>query len=276
MNLNPSDYMVKCAYFKCSNRYPSTFLTLSPDVLNSNLFWFCDTCKEDLISNEVICNNLVTEEIEPEAQLNLNTIIDDVPPVNTTTPKLDALTDVIFDFGTQVSYLTTDCQQLRQQLDLVEAHSKNRNIEITGVPFRSNERIIDIYSKICSLLEINQDPSCIDRIHRIKPSTNNNKKSIIIEFKEQSTRDIFLSKAKLSKNLLLANLGFEDTHLRFFVNEHLTRLKKNILYRLKLHKEEIKFDRLWVKRGQIYVRFSDRVINVASNEILNGLLRSHN
>lgn len=275
MNSSANDHTVRCASFKCSNRYPGTFLTLSPDILNGNLFWFCDTCKKDLISNRVICNNVITE-IEPETQLNLNTVVNNVSPVNSKAPKLDGLTDIIYDIGTQVSYLATDCQELRQQLDVVEAHSKKRNIEITGVPFRSNEKIIDIYLRICTLLEIDQDTSCINRIYRIKPSINNNKKSIIVEFKEQSMRDIFLSKAKVYKNLLLANLGFSETNLRFFVNEHLTRLKKNILYRLKLHKEDIKFDRLWVNRGQIYVRFSDKVVNVASRETLNSLLRSHN
>lgn len=268
-------FAIVCANFSCSNTKHTNSLKISPEILlTDNLFWFCDTCKRELQSQKVICNNILTKEIEPEVQPNQDTNTNNVSSVYTEPPTLNILTDIIRDIGLQVSYLTTDRRELRQQLDNIEAHSKKCNIEITGIPYRSNEKVEDIFHKVTHLLDINQEIASVNRIYRIKPSDNNNtRKSIIVEFCKQSSRDTFLTKAKTSKNLLLSNLGFQDTTYRFFINEHLTRLKKEILYQLKKHKEAVKYDRLWIRDGQIYVRFPTKVVNVASREILNGLLR---
>lgn len=265
-------------------------MDLSPDTpLSGNFFWFCDICIISLKHNKILSNNLTVETCKPQETHFLstkqdsciNTITDNTLPVieDTITPLAkpdERLNNIVYDFGTQISYLTFDCQNLRRQLDSIEAHSKKRNIEITGIPYRSSEKIEDIFVRICDLLGIAAGLNNVDRIYRIKPRDNNNsRKSIIVEFKEQSTRDIFISTAKLCKKLLLANLGFEASTLRFFVNEHPTGLKKHILYQLKHSKQNIQYDRLWVSKGQIYVRFPDRVVNVSSREILNGLINNH-
>lgn len=305
--LRSGETIFRCASTDCLNRYHKACVNKTTNTVGSNFFWFCDSCSIALKKNNVICDN---QDIAPHqeytetgcqtfaedtttsylplnqatsSEKSLNEIHDKLIPIlhDITIPivdTIDSLKNVVFELGSQISYITQDCSKLYQNLDSIEAHSKKRNIEITGIPFRTNEKVDDIFVKICNLLGIELKLEYhVARLFRIKPRDNNNsRKSIIVEFKDQSTRDKFLSKAKLSKELLLANLGFQGSLLRFFVNEHLTHLKKHILYNLKQFKQDIKYKRLWVSGGQIYVRFPDRVLNVSSKAILSGLLNRRN
>lgn len=295
--LNPEEETIRCAHINCSNRYHIKCLNLTTDspVLGS-VFWFCDNCVIELKNNNVLCENRTrkctqntshltledthTSDLHSNQDSLLKAATEDLPSIlkEITAPiveSVSALSDIVFELGSQTSYTASDCQDLRHQLDLIEAHSKKRNIEITGVPYRPNEKVEEIFVKICNLLDISLGLEHVDRIYRIKPTNNSNtRKSIVVEFKDRSTRDTIISKAKLCRNLLLVNLGFQDTSLRFFVNEHLTQLKKYILYHLKCHKQDIQYERLWVSGGQIYVRFPDRVLNVSSKAVLNGLLNN--
>lgn len=206
-------------------------------------------------------------------------LIADTSVQKTTQPETESvneLSNIVYQLGTQISYLTQEGTSTRQEVDSLEAQLKRRNIEITGIPYRPNEKVNVIFSEICKLLDIDLVPTeHVHRVHRIKPFDNSNyRKSIIVELKDQHIRDTILSKAKLSNNLLLTNLGFQNSHLRVFVNEHLTHLKKNILFNLRRFKEDIRYDKLWVKGGQIYLKFPDRILNVANKEILSALLKS--
>lgn len=297
----PDEQTIRCAHISCSNRYHKSCLNLSTDAPTlGSVFWFCESCVIELKNNNVLCNNCTAEtpqectqntfslsfddtktsDLSPNQDSIQKTVTEVLPPIlkDITAPiveSISVLNTVVFELGTQISCITSDCHDLRHKLDSIEAHSKKRNIEITGVPYRSNEKVEEIFVKICSLLDITLGLDHVDRIYRIKPRDNSNtRKSIIVEFKDRSTRDIFIAKAKLSKNLLLINLGFQDSSLRFFVNEHLTQLKKFILYHLKRFKRDIQYERLWVSGGQVYVRLPDRVLNVSSKAVLNGLLNN--
>lgn len=287
---NTQDQVIVCANTNCSNHSHLSSAQVTSNILElSNIFWFCDNCVTNLRSSNIVCDNPTLETpsskntLSPDLILNQDSLLDTVVSklssvvLDTTAPILKSfveLDQIVLDFGTQISHLSIDCQDLQQQLDSIEAHSKRRNIEITGVPYRSNEKIENLFISVCNLVGLNPNLELVERIYRIKPRDNSNfRKSIVVEFRDQSTRDTFLSKAKLCNQLTLFNLGFQDSSLRFFVNEHLTRLKKYILHQLKHFKEDIEYDRLWVRNGQIYVRFTDQVVNVSSKEVLRSLLR---
>lgn len=291
-----SDQILVCANANCSNHTHLSSVHVSTTILElPNIFWFCDDCLTNLRSSNFVCDSPTLETslnentpflkntLSPDLILNQDSLLDTITSkvssavLDATAPLLKSsveLDQIVYDFGTQISHLSTNCQDLQQQLDSIEAHSKRRNIEITGVPYRSNEKIEDLFISICNLVGLDPKLELVERIYRIKPRDNSNsRKSIVVEFRDQSFRDTFLSKAKLCNKLTLLNLGFQDSSLRFFVNEHLTRLKKHILYQLRHLKGEIEYDRLWVRNGQIYVRFTDQVVNVFSKEVLKSLLR---
>lgn len=286
--LECSENDIICANPLCSTCCHTSCLKVSCSFLEvENIFWFCKICSSTLRSNKII-REIINTNTQEHTQTSVSTsnfgfserkLVSEITSkcLAETKSSIEELSDVVFSLGNQISSLSLRNSDLETKLDCIESHSKRLEVEITGIPYSRQENLSDIFLKICSLLNVSISLRDITNITRIKPYSNSNvRKPIVIGFLCKSIRDHFLCSAKTSKNLTLLNLGFDIANYRFFVNEHLTSLKKNILYKVKRLKAVLKYRKLFVRNNKVFLILGgNQVLNVENNIVLESLIRSN-
>lgn len=167
---------------------------------------------------------------------------------------------------------------LDSRLSELEQSARSRNIEIQGIPEKSNENLIEVVKKIAEYIDIDVNQNEIEHVHRIKPKQSDKTKikSIIVEFRSRKIKEDFLAKSKQRR--MRGDKGSSKMNIPglsecFFVNEHLT-LANKILYKEARSVAKTKlFKYVWVKNGMIFLRQDDssRIIHVKSLNTLGDL-----
>lgn len=135
-----------------------------------------------------------------------------------------------------------------------EQYSRNRNLEIKGIPRVENEDVMNLISTIGELVGENIAVSDIDICHRV-PTRDPGKSNLIVQFQHRHTRDLILEKAK-KKRITTTDLGF-DTAAPVFVNEHLCPPLKRLLGMTQAKKRKCQWRYVWVRNCKILARKSD-------------------
>ncbi|XP_064461813.1 uncharacterized protein LOC135371788 [Ornithodoros turicata] len=172
--------------------------------------------------------------------------------------KMEALSVENSNLRSANEALQRECHGMKTQLrDLnlksiqLEQYSRNRNIEIKGIPFIQGECIPGILKK---LGEAVGEPICesdIDVCHRV-PVVKGPTQNIVVQFCRRGKRDTVLERSK-KKRLTSLDLGFTDSQ-PLYVNEHLCPDLKKLLGMTVAAKKEMKWKFAWVKHGKIFAR----------------------
>lgn len=150
------------------------------------------------------------------------------------------------------------CKQLHEiknEVNEMQQYSRNRNIEIVGVPLTEKEDVFSIIEKVATVIDVNYDKKDISAAHRL-PSRKGYHPNIIIQFVSRSTRQEWLSAGK-KKNLNAKQLSPHLQTSNIYINEHLTPLNKALLGRARRLKKENIVDFVWCKEGKVFVRRQD-------------------
>lgn len=268
---------VHCCNKSCSKVFHATCIGFSLDSINlftsNHLYWFCKDCRsnpdslvhlQDLkVINKAVLETEYRNIIEQFNQTieglksDINKIIQE--PISAIIPQINFTT-------ARVCNLFKQQESLDRKLESIEIHQRRLNLEINGIPFKKGQDLKEIVCKIGTLIEL---PSCLEIIsdfRRIRSHSNKPSKPIILSFVDIVSRNNFLYLAKKSRNLFVHNLGFSGINQKFFVNEHLTAKKKEILYTIKSNRTALKFSSFFVKSGRIFLLLENQVQPI---EILN-------
>lgn len=268
---------INCANQDCILIHHITCTNLLPEeadiIIRKNIYWFCNCCVQlDNKKYRIIPNRL----INPSSTIEKS--IDQPQAINIISEKLNELSsEAVPAIASQILKTLENLQSFKRncntRFDELEREQKRCNIEINGIPYKHTENLRTILESVCQLLEVPDATLKIIEIKRVRSWSNSINKPIIVKFSNYHTKELILSRAKSSKSLLLSSLGFES-NLRFFVNEHLTLEKKKILFELKRNKNQIKFNRLWVKQGNIFIRINGQSLRVHNLDSMFNLLQN--
>lgn len=261
------DIGIECCNKDCSKLHHASCIGLSTrdiDFITSNkLYWLCVNCKstsKTLISLQDIKvqnkTTVVSESVALIEQLNekidllkkeLNELIQE--------PLLALISQINLN-ASRICNLVEQQETFTHKQESIEKHQKRLNIEINGIPFVKGENLSAILLKICELIEQPSLTSEILDVKRIRSQSNKIQKPIIVSFSNLRARNNFLYLSKSSKKLLLSELNFSSNN-KFFVNEHLTAAKKEILYHVKISKDILQIKKFFVKSGRIFINTVD-------------------
>ena len=134
--------------------------------------------------------------------------------------------------------------------------------------------MFNLVSDICNILGKPDIVQNITEIKRIRSFDNKVNKPIIVTFSNLKARNNFLFASKRCGQSNLLHLNLCGIKTRFFVNEHLTAKKKELLYLLRNHREVLQIRALIVKTGRIFVKLgeSSKIIEVTAPEQITKLL----
>ena len=146
----------------------------------------------------------------------------------------------------EISNLNHDVKKLLQT-------ERQRNIVVTGVPYKNNGSVTEIVTKVCRCLDIILNNSSIKKCSRFNV-IGGGIKPILIVFNSIYDRDLLLSAYKMKKTILSTDIGCEGTN-KIHVGEHLTKLQSMLLTQEKRDLiESCMYKYLWIQINSILMR----------------------
>lgn len=189
---------------------------------------------------------------EIEKSLNFNSekmeeILAEMVKVNEKQRKLEAENQ---ELKTKLMTMSTIVEDLEQ-------YTRNRNIQIDGMPEENNEDLRKMMKNIGEKIQVEFEDKEVDAIHRL-PTRNesNNCPPIVVQFTTRQVRDKILTNARKTK-LNTKDFG-KTVDKPIFINEHLTKSKKQIMFEARRLKIARGYKFLWTRNGKVLIRKSEQ------------------
>ena len=157
----------------------------------------------------------------------------------------------------------------RRVLDM-EQHSRNKNIEVSGVEVVEGENLKAIMGKIANAINVAYDEDHIEVVHRVPTRAFQGPPKIIAQFSTRTIRDEWVAK-KRSPKVLSKELVGGNSDYRVFIGEHLSVAMKDLLWKTKDTGHPKGYNLIWYKNGKILVKknVNDRkIIHITCEEDL--------
>lgn len=173
------------------------------------------------------------------------------------------------DIKAQNACLLSECALLKKQVQAnelkivqLEQYSRNKNLEIKGIPMSQDESLPKILQNIGNAIDEPIVQSDVEVCHRI-PTKVSTQSNILVQFCSRSKRDAVLEKAR-KKRLSTSDVGFAQS-AAVYINEHLCFELKKLLGMTIAKKKEKNWRFAWTKDGKIFARKteSSRALRIA-------------
>jgi FtsZ-binding cell division protein ZapB len=171
--------------------------------------------------------------------------------------------------------LTEENQSLRERVGQIESevnnlsqYSRNRNLELHGIPHKPNENIEALVVNVSRRLQVQMDPKEFVA-HRLNGASDRHR-PILVQFDSRKVRDSLLKSAKRLK-LKLRDINSDFGEGPLYINENLTTYYKKLLFQAKEVRRRLSYKYLWVANSKILIKKDDssRPVRIVSeNDLL--------
>lgn len=228
------------------------------DQLNQNINSIRNDFDQHKIEIKKELQSLVTEQSKIASQCAV--LSEEVTDLKNSKQFME---DQYNDLKNRVDYLflQTNAQNektvldLEAKIDLLEQQARQCNVEISNIPERRNENLVDLLECLGKLIGYSIRKEDVVSIHRVPHAAQNNKpKNIVAKFTTRILRDNIISAYRLKKGLSSEQLGISGTSQKVFVNEHLTLRNKQLFRRAREAASSEGYKFVWTKHSTILVR----------------------
>ena len=181
----------------------------------------------------------------------------------------------------ELTQLQTEVKQQTLRNDDLEQYSRRSCLRVSGIVETTNEDVNKIVLDLGTRVGANISPEDIDRAHRVgmpvdagavvegagidisdQPREQHRNREIIIKFSNYGARLRFLK----------GRAALRDQNAKIYINEDLTKKRKNIVYECRKLKKAKIITKTWVYNGNVYVQDrSDNKVRVTSIEDIDNL-----
>lgn len=127
----------------------------------------------------------------------------------------------------EIEALKKKVQESAVKIIAQDQYSRNKNIEVKGIPQERSESLVSILGKVGNVLGETIKQEDIEVCHRIPARNSDSDPNIVVVFQSRAKRDVVLNKAR--KHRLTTNdIGFPDNQ-SVYINEHLCPQLKKLL-----------------------------------------------
>lgn len=144
-----------------------------------------------------------------------------------------------------------------------EQYSRNKNIEVKGVPQVANESLEGILSKVGDLIGEPIRKDDIEVCHRLPTRSADSDPNILVVFNNRAKRDAIVERARKSR-FTAADIGYTKKQ-PVYINEHLCPRLKKLLGMTIAKKRELNWRFAWAKGGKVFARQTEtsRIVRIA-------------
>lgn len=173
--------------------------------------------------------------------------------------RVNELSTVSKSNNSENSAMRQQIDNLHSELNTLQQRERKQNLEIMGVPEKTNEDLCNYLINIAKHAEIQLSSQDVEFITRVQPYTKvpGRPKTIIAKLKSNSLRDCILSGIRKKKGITTQDIGISGDIIKIFVNEHLTPSNKLLFKNTREKAASAHYLKPWVRDGKIFVRKND-------------------
>ena len=145
---------------------------------------------------------------------------------------------------TELSILRETVDTFRLSLDDLEQYSRRSCLRISGIRESLNEDTDKIVLDVAKDIGASISPSDIDRSHRVGKPRDGKPREIIVKMSTYKARQTLISNRKKLK----------DTRRNVYINEDLTKARKNIAFECRKLLKDQRINQTWTYDGRIFLR----------------------
>lgn len=161
--------------------------------------------------------------------------------------------------------LKKELKDVQSRIEKNEYILREKNLEIQGIPDEDGENLNRTIMNIANNFDIELQEKDIDYIYRIKKERSGKPGPVIVTFKQRETKEKILSSRK-GRSIYAREIGFKNSQNQVYVNEHLTKAKKDLLWKARQLKKQENFKYVWYKHDNIYIRKNDTTKTIKIND----------
>lgn len=226
-----------------------------------------DTLNKVLSEVTIIKNNQL--ELQKSVDFCCNKVDDFQLKLNSMDDKIKEL-QILKEENNCLKSLTSS---LKSTIEDLEQRSRNKNLELTGIPEENNENLFSLLNEVGKTIGCPIIASDIDTVHRVGHLNANSTrpKNIIVAFTSRAKKEAILNKARLKQKqgIMTTDIGFMNPPSRIYINDHLSPVNKLLLRDAKIKAKETNYKYVWVRHYKVFVRKNETapiiVINTKSD-----------
>ena len=185
--------------------------------------------------------------------------------------QVDNLNDTIKKKEDTIIELELSVKKIENKLDKHEQYSRRNSIRASGIKESENEDIGDcVLNLFNNRMKLKPPVTAeqIDRVHRTGPAKEGTTRAVLVKFATYRTRHHVYVNKKLLKPKSTPGTS-PPKSAPVFINEDLTRLRANILWKARKLKADGKIKGCWSSDGTIIILNSrEKVVAVHSEKDL--------
>lgn len=252
------------------------------------------------VLNEMRQFRFEVQKTNQEYSESLRTFRDEVFNQNKEfTDHLKKYSDWINDYGNQmkelslnIAKLMQDLEETRQenlnlkktndmlmkQVNSLEQASRDKIVEIHGIPYKEKEQVIDIVKLVAGAIAFDFKAEMVDTCYRLRTvgvPLSDRPAGIVVRFVRRLDKEHFIDLRRKKRNLNTRDLGFmEGNAAVVYINDSLSPERRKLFNAARSVKRDKQYTFLWVKNGKIFMRKNqgDRFVVIESQDDLNRLM----
>lgn len=286
-NINRNRPGVQCSGCRCfyhANAQCSELKKDQSEIFRSmpGVKWLCQSCRttsdngsdndrhvqevrrSSLSRRSIIGNDNVSSgsSIENELRLlreSVSFCSDKISDFESTLKQFSTALKNIEGLKVEQEKIKTDVIALSNKLNDLEQFSRNKNLEIHGVPELKNENLLKVFENICAHVNFDVNVDKVDYIHRIQNRNTEHPKPILIRFTSRLVKENMLGAVRVKQHAEFSKnkkpgLWLVGAQKPIFINENLTSDKKRLYKEARQFAKEKRYKFVWVRNGNIFLR----------------------
>uniref|UniRef100_A0A8D8SSS6 FP protein C-terminal domain-containing protein n=1 Tax=Cacopsylla melanoneura TaxID=428564 RepID=A0A8D8SSS6_9HEMI len=205
-------------------------------------------------------------DFEVSLEFNNNKLDDLIKKMGNMQNTINAMAEKQEKLEIENRSLRMKVNQMEISVDEMDQYSRIKNIQIDGVPVTRDEDLKEVVKTMGQKIEVNIKSEDIDAIHRIPSRSNANPEPIVVQFVTRQMKENVVKKSK-EKRVCTDDLNMQCANKPVFVNEHLTRKRKNIMFEARKLKNEKNYKFLWSRNGKILIKKNETSITIQLNSL---------
>lgn len=233
------------------------------DLFDAKIEQLRDSMMKAIKATVVTEVKLATEELKNDFTATTDFLAAEQKDI---TNNINKANNIIKELESQNSQIKMDMKNMERRLNAAEKHSRCLNVEIHAVPERRNENVVELFKKLCEVINFSIADSEIRscrRVARMNPKSDRPRSILVTLPSERYRDDIISCVRRFNRNNSTDRLSTEhigltgDKHL-LYVGEHLSSSTKDIHYTVRQFAKDKNYKFVWVKFGKVYLRKDDK------------------
>ncbi|KAL0810710.1 hypothetical protein ABMA28_010034 [Loxostege sticticalis] len=164
--------------------------------------------------------------------------------------------------STVIAALERTVADLKLELNDRDQELLCNDVEISGIPEEKNERCCHIVLAVAQKLGVKLEERDLVSVERAGPARREpaedaappRPRPLVVRLARRAQRDQLLAAARVRRDATTAGLGLSANASRFYVNERLTPVNRNLFYKARSQSSRAQWKYVWTREGKIYAR----------------------